>query len=60
VFIWFIMAIVLLVIVIGGYGGRRKYQKSKGGGAGDNPKSHNRGHAKDHRDHSHRGRGSGR
>ena len=55
-FIWIVLAIVLLVITAGGYAGHRRY-KAKGGGAGDNPKSHNRGHAASQKNH--RGRGSG-
>ena len=57
--IWFIMAIVLVVLVLGGYTGQRKYSRRSAGGADDNPKSHNRGHAKDRHSHDHRGRGSG-
>jgi len=57
VFIWFIMAIVLIVIAVGGYGGRRAYKNRTGGGAGDNPSSH-RGHASS-TGKNHRGRGKG-
>jgi hypothetical protein len=52
----FIVAIVLIVIAVGGYGGRRAY-KNRGGGSGDNPKSH-RGHASKS-GANHRGRGKG-
>jgi hypothetical protein len=58
VIIFAIVAIGLAVIAIGGYGGRRKYKEMKGGGAGDNPKSHHAHKAKDK--HNHRGRGGGR
>ncbi|HXW33808.1 MAG TPA: hypothetical protein VEJ87_04460 [Acidimicrobiales bacterium] len=57
-FIWFILAIGLLVIVIGGYGGQRKYRNARSGGAVDNPKSHNPGHTKERRRRNSRGRGS--
>jgi hypothetical protein len=57
VVIFAIVAIGLVVIAIGGYGGRRQYRKRKGGGAGDNPKSHHGHAAKDHTNH--RGRGKG-
>jgi len=53
--IFAIVAIGVVVVALGGYGGRRRYQKMKGGGAGDNPKSH-RGHNAKNR-HDHRGRG---
>jgi len=57
VLIWIVMAVGLVVIVAMGYGGRRRYRSHRSGGAGDNPKSHNKGHSKDHHTHDHRGRG---
>lgn len=54
--IWIILSIALVVIVAGGYTGQRRY-RSKGGGAGDNPRSHNAGRRKSAKQ-DHRGRGS--
>ena len=54
--IWIVMAIGVIVIAAVTFGGRRRYVRARGG-AGDNPSSHNAGHARDHRDHRHRGRG---
>ncbi len=53
-FIWFIMAIVLVVIVVGGFTGRHQYRKRSGSDA--SASSHTTHHGKGSRNHRGRGR----
>jgi hypothetical protein len=56
VFVWFIMAIALVVIVVGGFTGRR-YQNRHRSGSDASATSHTTHHGKKARNHRGRGRG---